>query len=165
MKLHRLWPALALAALAGCATTPADPAPTFYVMRHLQKASATDPDPPLSAEGRANAERVYALVEANPPSAIYASPTRRAMETAAPLAARLGLTTKTYDPRDTPGLAARVQAETGSVLIVGHSNTVPGIVAALGGTRPADLTEEDYGDVWVIARDSGATVKKSLGGD
>ena len=165
MKLHRLWPAFALAALAGCATTPNDPAPSYYVMRHLQKASATDPDPSLSAEGKDNAERLHALVEANPPSAIYASPTRRAMETAAPLAARLGLATKAYDPRDTTGLAARVQAETGSVLIVGHSNTVPGIVEALGGMRPAELTEEDYGDVWIVARDGGATVKKSLGGD
>ena len=164
MKLHRLLPALALA-LGACATADPAPPPDFYVMRHLQKVSATDHDSPLSALGRANAERVYALVEANPPAAIYASATRRAMETAAPLAARLGLTPKAYDPRDTPALLARVRAEPGSVLVVGHSNTVPDIVAGLGGTRPADLGEEDYGDVWVISRADGATRVRSLGGD
>jgi hypothetical protein len=53
-----------------------------------------------------------------------------------------------YDPADTEGLVARVLAERGPVLIVGHSNTVPEIVARLGGERPAPLAETDYDDVW-----------------
>jgi hypothetical protein len=62
---------------------------------------------------------------------------------------------KEYDPRDTPGLVARVKAETGTVLIVGHSNTVPEIVAQLGGTRPADLAETDFGDIFRVRRNGG----------
>ena len=38
--------------------------------------------------------------------------------------------------------------EDGPVLIVGHSNTVPGIVAALGGARPAPVSHPDFGDLW-----------------
>jgi phosphohistidine phosphatase SixA len=60
---------------------------------------------------------------------------------------------KEYDPRDTPGLLARVKAEAGTVLIVGHSNTVPEIVAGLGGARPADLAETDYGGIFRVRRD------------
>jgi phosphohistidine phosphatase SixA len=48
---------------------------------------------------------------------------------------------------------ARLKAEAGTVLVVGHSNTVPEIVAQLGGARPADLAETDYGDIFRVRRD------------
>jgi broad specificity phosphatase PhoE len=147
MTLFRPLAALLLFALAGCATT-APAAPSWYVMRHLQKAEG--PNPGLSGEGRANAERLASRFAADPPSAIYVSTTRRASETAAPLAARLGLTPKEYDPRDTPGLVERVRAERGTVLVIAHSNTVAEIVEQLGGTRPPDLGEGDYGDIFRI---------------
>jgi phosphohistidine phosphatase SixA len=73
-----------------------------------------------------------------------------ALETAGPLAATLGVTVREYDPRDTPDLIARAKAETGTVLIVGHSNTVPEIVAALGGEKPAPIAEEIFGQIWQI---------------
>ena len=88
--------------------------------------------------------------ERDPPDVIYVSSTKRAQQTAAPLASRLKLAPKIYDPRDTPGLIAAVSAETGTVLIVGHSNTVPDIIERLGGTRPPDLTHEDFGDIWHV---------------
>ena len=148
MKLFAV--ALASAALAGCATPPPAPsAPIHYVMRHLQKAAG--PDPGLSAEGQAHAERLDAWFGMEPPNAIYVSTTRRARETAAPLAAKLALAPKEYDPADTAGLVARVLAESGTVLIVGHSNTVPEIVERLGGERPAELAETDFGTIWRIA--------------
>ena len=39
------------------------------------------------------------------------------------------------------------------MVIVGHSNTVPEIVAQLGGARPADLAETDFGDIFRVRRD------------
>jgi broad specificity phosphatase PhoE len=141
----------AMTALSACATAAPVPAgPDYYVMRHLQKEAGQDPA--LTAEGRANAERLAQVVGANPPAVIYVSTTRRARETAAPLAARLHIVPKDYDPADTPALIARVKAETGTVLIVGHSNTVPDIVEQLGGARPAALADGDFGDVWAVYR-------------
>ena len=150
MTLFRPFAALLLMfALGACETTNAAPrGPSFYVMRHLQKAEGQDP--PLSEEGRANARRLIGLFAADPPRVIYVSTTRRARETAAPLAKKLRVKMRQYDPADTSGLAARVIAEKGPVLVVGHSNTVPEIVARLGGERPAPLAETDYGDVWHI---------------
>jgi phosphohistidine phosphatase SixA len=156
--------ALALAMLAGCASMQGGAAaePAYYVMRHLQKGTEGT-DPALSAEGAANAQRLVAWCAHRPkPSAIYASATRRAQETAAPLAAQLGLAIKEYDPRDTPRLVARVKAEPGWVLVVGHSNTVPEIVAALGGARPAALADTDYGAVWVVGKATGVTEQLAL---
>ena len=159
MSLPRFLTALLLAVLAACATAPdASAGPNFYVMRHLQKAAG--PDPALSEEGARNAAKLADLLADDPPAAIYVSTTRRARETAAPLAARLGLTPKTYDPSNTAALIAAVTAEAGTVLIVGHSNTVPEIVERLGGTRPVAIDESHYGDVWHIA--SGRTSRLTL---
>lgn len=149
MTALRLLVLLAIAMLVGCASVATEARPDVYVMRHLQKADG--PDPALSAEGQRNAQRLARWFRRDPPAAIYVSTTRRARETAAPLAAGLGLTMRDYDPSDTPALIAAVTREPGTVLIVGHSNTVPEIVERLGGTRPPGLTDDQYGDIWHVS--------------
>ena len=161
MKTPRLTLAcVAAAALAACATSAPRPEPAFYVMRHLQKGAG--PDPALTEEGQRCAARLAEELADSGIGAVYASATRRAQETAAPTARRLGVTASPYDPRDTPGMIARVRAEPGSVLVVGHSNTVPDIVEGLGGARPADLAEDRYGEVWRVARPSGAVTVRRI---
>ena len=149
------------------ATAYAQPAAhPVYVMRHLNT-PAGEPDPDLLPEGRAAAVALADLMEtdafqgARRPVAIYVSDFKRTRQTAAPTAARLALNLTVYDPRDTAGLLARVRAEPGPVLVIGHSNTVPDIIAALGGTRPAPLVHEDFGDLWVV-EPGGATTKLRL---
>jgi hypothetical protein len=39
------------------------------------------------------------------------------------------------------------------VLVVGHSNTVPELVQLFGGTRPAPLSDQDYGTVYDVEPD------------
>lgn len=153
---------IALLALAGCATPAPRPAePVYYVTRHLNTPEG-ERDPDLTAEGRANADRLAARLAADPPRAIYVSDFKRTRQTAAPLGGRLGLEPKVYDPADTPALVARVKAErTGPVLIVGHSNTVPDIVEALGGTRPGALHHPDFGDLWIIR--GGRSIREKYG--
>ncbi|HEY0112104.1 MAG TPA: histidine phosphatase family protein [Allosphingosinicella sp.] len=150
MKLFHIAAGMMLALAAACATTQQEAAGTdYYVMRHLQKGEGTDPG--LSQEGQVQAERLATWFGKNRPTAIYVSTTRRARETAAALAARLGLTAKEYNPTDTAGLVQRLLAEKGTVLVVGHSNTVPEIVERLGGARPAPIAETEYGDIWLVA--------------
>jgi probable phosphoglycerate mutase len=48
-------------------------------------------DVPLSADGRAQAERLAERLATEPVAAVYSSPLARALDTARPLAARLGL--------------------------------------------------------------------------
>ncbi len=154
--------AIAAVMLAGCATAgPEGGKPAIYVMRHLHKAEGQDPG--LSQTGQRCAAALADQLAGRGIGAIYVSTTRRARETAAPLAARLRVAASDYDPQDTPGLAARARAETASVLIVGHSNTVPEIVAALGGARPADLTDQSYGDIWRVGRDGAVMTERITG--
>lgn len=145
-----LLPFFALA-IAGCATTGAapQPDPVFLVLRHLHTPQG-ERDPDLTAEGHAAAERLAELIAPSRPTAIYVTPFKRTQRTAAPLAARLELTPIVYDPADTPGLLARVRGSAANVVIVGHSNTVPDIVAGLGGERPAPLSHPNFGDIWQV---------------
>ena len=121
-----------------------------YVMRHLDTPKG-ERDPDLLPAGAAKAKALVAWFEGKPLAAIFATPYRRTQQTAAGIAAARELTVETYDPADTDALIARVKAVAGPVLIVGHSNTVPDIVAALGGERPGALAHEDFGDLWIIS--------------
>ncbi|MGH6658852.1 MAG: phosphoglycerate mutase family protein [Sphingomicrobium sp.] len=151
--------AVILSALTACvglsASSSAGPVPTYYVIRHLQKAAGDDP--PLSAEGAANAQRLAGLLGDKGIAAIFATDTKRARQTAEPLAALTGVAIQVYDPRDNEALARRAAASSGSVLIVGHSNTVPAIVGALHGIAPTALDESDYGTIFAVARSDGLT--------
>jgi phosphohistidine phosphatase SixA len=155
--------ALGAAALAAPRPQASAPAADYYVMRHLQKDPAGDPrDPGLTAAGQREAARLATWFGRHPPRAIYVSRTRRAAETAAAVAAKFKVTPKVYNPSDTAALVAAVRQERGTVLIVGHSNTVPDIVAGLGGTRPAPLADGDYGDIWHVWGGKPHTKKLSL---
>jgi len=57
----------------------------------VERADGAPADPPLSADGSAQARRLARAFAAERLAAVYASPLRRARETAAPLAAELGL--------------------------------------------------------------------------
>jgi phosphohistidine phosphatase SixA len=151
---------IALFILAACATMTAPQPPPIYVMRHLNTPEGQR-DPDLLPEGQRVAAFLPAWFGRQHMRAIYVSDFRRTRQTAAPLAERLGLTPIVYDPADTPGLIARVRAGPLPALIVGHSNTVPDIVAGLGGTRPAPLVHADFGDIWRVGAD-GTTIRSKL---
>jgi phosphohistidine phosphatase SixA len=165
------WLLLAAPAIAGCAsqTPQASPAatiepltlvPTVYVSRHMRKGEGDDPS--LSAAGAAEAVRLAELLKDRGIAAIFVTPTKRSRETAQPLAKATGAPIETYDPRDNAALAKRAAAIPGSILIVGHSNTVPEIVAAVGGTAPGPMSEEDFGRLFGVERATGKTVETRL---
>ncbi len=153
--------ALALAALASCATPSAVPGPNqVFVIRHLQ--ADTGADPGLTAAGAAQAQALASWFrKSDAPRAIFVSRFRRTQDTAAPLAARLGIRPIVYDPANSDALVQSVKGERGNVLVVGHSNTVPDIVERLGGTRPAPIQHDQHGDIWRVSR-TGRTEKLHL---
>ena len=162
-SLRRAVLGLFLFLLAGCVSNPSPTplTPNIYVMRHLHTPKGVK-DPDLTAEGRAHAEALAQWLSGDPPSVIFVSNTKRASQTAAPSARRFAVTPQTYDPSDTPALIARVMQAKGTVLVVGHSNTVPDIVAGFGGERPGDLGHEDFGDIWHIVGPTRTTTRENL---
>jgi len=131
---------------------------TVIVVRHAEKdLSVSVTDPPLSQAGEARAAllaRMFVDAKAlGHVDAIYVSPALRNRLTAAPLAARLGIV-ETVAPADDPrGLARRALREHagGRVLIVGHSDTVPRIVAALSGNpNIPEIGDQEYGTMYIV---------------
>lgn len=168
--MRRTIPSVAACALAllasslGAAAPAAPPAAAagetiYVVVRHAQK--ATGDDPPLTAEGEVHARALAdALADAGV-RAIYATPYRRTQATAAPLAARTGVAVTRYEPGDAPATAAAIRAAAhgGTVVIVGHSNTVPVLVEALSGVAVAPMPETDYTRLYVVAVDAGGRAR------
>jgi broad specificity phosphatase PhoE len=150
----KLLAALMLAALALVAT-PALAAELVYIVRHLEKAAGQDPA--LTPHGAARAEQLADQLENKGIKAVFATATQRARQTAAPLATRLGVPVTSYKPDAVEALVKAVAVAGGPVLIVGHSNTVPELVAAFGGARPAPIGEESYGTVFVVGPDADVT--------
>jgi 2,3-bisphosphoglycerate-dependent phosphoglycerate mutase len=129
----------------------------IIVIRHAEKVLDGGVDPPLNSEGEARAALLAQMFgDARLPGhidAIYVSPALRNRLTAAPLAARLGVTPTVEAADDPKTLARRVMREHsgGRILVVGHTNTLPGIVAALSGAKDIPpIGDLEYGTMYII---------------
>lgn len=122
------------------------------VVRHAEKATDDPRDPALSAEGEARARALAAALAGSRLDAVYATQFKRTQQTAAPAAEAAGVdvTVRPIDGNNATTYAADLARDlralpAGSVvLVVGHSNTVPGIVAALDGRPPREMPETEY---------------------
>ena len=125
---------------------------TMIFVRHAEKALMPIDDPGLSAEGKLRAaELARQLVDADVVAgidAIYSTDTRRTIDTAQPVADALGLEISTYENQedDEPVVDAMVNAHKGKIiLVVGHSNTLPTMIAALGASKKVPpIAEFEY---------------------
>ena len=125
--------------------------PAVFLARHAEKAQSGDPkDPDLSEAGRARATALATVLKDAGITAVYATEFKRTQETAEPLARALGLTTVIVPGKDTQALAARLKQAQGNALVVGHSDTVPEILKALGVAAPPSIADADYDNLFVL---------------
>jgi broad specificity phosphatase PhoE len=138
-----------LVVLAGCATSRGREAGVTYVLvRHAEKADDDPRDPSLSAAGVKRAARLAERLHFMPVVGVYATAFRRTQQTAAAVAKDHGLAVTTYDasqPAASFVETLRAAHDHGAVVIVGHSNTVPAIAAALCGCQIAPTAETEFG--------------------
>ena len=127
------------------------------VIRHAEKESVSAPDPPLSEAGQARAALLVRMFgetqSAGRLDAIYTSSALRNRMTAAPLAARLGIVPIVAPSDDPKGLARRIVRENSGkrVMVIGHANTVPEIVAALSGRSDiSQIDEKEFGTMYIV---------------
>ena len=149
MRLSALLVCLCMLLPAACVAPQArDAAVAFIVVRHAEKAKDDPRDPSLNEAGQEHARALARNLQDQPIVAAYATQYRRTRQTAQPTADAHGVTVATYDA-DLPAAALTAQLRrdhvSGTVLVVGHSNTVPDSVAALCGCAVSPLAESDYG--------------------
>lgn len=126
---------------------------TFILVRHAEKESDGTRDPELSAEGKLRATRLETLLAKTSVDAIYSTDYKRTRHTVTPLATTKQLSVNTYSSMKAADLETLLMKHRGGTLVLaGHSNTVPEIANALVGEKKfAQFSEDDYGNVLIIS--------------
>lgn len=158
MKRRGLLALIGAVLVAACATAPAtDPAPEMaapdyarvFLVRHGEKEKGDDPG--LTADGAVRAKALAARLSGEGITEIWSTRTNRTEQTAAPLAAELGLPVQTYDASTLPAFASWLQASPGIKLVVGHSNTTDALAALLGADPGPPIEEAtEFDRLYVI---------------
>lgn len=134
-------------------------AQTVFLVRHAERADAgmaaasmSGADPDLSGAGMARAEALAATLKDAGIRAIFTTEYKRTQQTAMPLARQLGIPPTVVTSKDPEGLVRRLKSAAGNVLVVGHSNTVPEILKALGVHDRITIEETAFDNLFVVSR-------------
>jgi phosphohistidine phosphatase SixA len=166
--MMRVYAAALLCLLTGCVAINEHAAPTapnglIFIVRHAERASNTpqDKDPSLSEVGQQRAQALAKALANSGIRTILTTQYRRTIETAAPLAQALQVTSlpvvtkagaaKGEHAKDVAAAALRSSSK-GNVLVVGHSNTVTEILAALSGPVHPALCEDSFHHLFIVER-------------
>jgi broad specificity phosphatase PhoE len=137
---------------------PAQPSTIVLIVRHAEKASDAE-DSPLTEAGVERSRALVGVAEAAGVSVIYTTQFKRNRDTAQPLSERLKVAVTELPVRDlqNPGDYGKTLARDitekhagQTVLVVGHSNTIPLVLEALTG-RPAPVDHAEYGDLFIVS--------------
>ncbi len=145
---------LVFATLA-CRPEPVQEEITIFLVRHAERADdgmmTGEEDPHLSEAGFTRAQQLADLLRDVSLTHIHSSNYIRTRETAAPTASQAGLEVATYDARALEDFAMELKATPGRHLVVGHSNSTPQLVAALGGDPHGEIQTMEYDRLYLLS--------------
>jgi broad specificity phosphatase PhoE len=136
-----------------------------FLVRHAERADdgegagrmAADPqmammldDPPLSEAGQVRASLLAEMLLDAGITHVHSTDYRRTRETGAPTAEAVGVEVSLYDPNGLAAFAETLRATPGRHLVVGHSNTTPELVQALGGEPGPAIEPLEYDRLYVV---------------
>lgn len=124
--------------------------PVVVIVRHAEKAADGGTDPDLSAAGRARADALARILKDSGITGIFTSEFKRTQETAAPTATSAHLTPTVVAAKDTAALVAKLHQLNGNALVVGHGDTIPNLVKALGINVSVTIPDADYSELFIV---------------
>jgi broad specificity phosphatase PhoE len=124
--------------------------PVVVIVRHAEKAANGGNDPDLSSAGRGRADALARILKDSGITAIFTSEFKRTQETATPTATSAHVTPTVVAAKDTAALAARLHQLSGNALVVGHGDTIPNLVKALGINVPVNIPDTDYSELLIV---------------
>src|SRR5213595_4085805 len=142
--------ALALFLLVFVSVSIASAQSVVVIVRHAEKATNSGSDPDLSSAGRARADALARILKDSGITAIFTSEFKRTQETAAPSATSIGVTATVIPAKDTAALVAKLHQLNGNALVVGHGDTIPNIVKALGINSSINIPDVDYSELFIV---------------
>ena len=136
---------------------------TVFLVRHAEKEDEPRRDPPLRKEGVARSQELAKLLGSAGIKRIITSQFARTKLTAEPLATKLNVTSTSISLRPNPTNPRLIAEESttevvnkileqpgGSVLLVGHSNSVPDVIKMLGGDTVPTIDESTFNDLFIV---------------
>lgn len=125
-----------------------------FVVRHAERLDDSK-DFPLSEAGQRRAQALAFLLKDSSINAIYVSHLQRTIKTAEPLAKVLKLGMKKvaqYEDGDMekPVAEFRARHAQDTVLVVGHSNTMPALIKRLGHLEEIKIGRDEYDLVMLV---------------
>ena len=125
------------------------------LVRHAEAGDSASGDPDLSPAGEKRVASLGTLIgdvlADRKVDYLYAADTRRAQQTAAPVANEFKLPINVVASSDWSGLAARIKREHRgkTVAVVGYSTTLPGVISQLSGTDIA-MRDDEFDAIYVV---------------
>ncbi len=136
---------------------------TVFLVRHAEREDEPRQDPPLKKEGVARSQELAKLLGSAGIKTIITSQFARTKQTAEPLAAKLNLTPISISLRSNPNNPRLIAEESTtqvvnkilersgeSVLLVGHSNSVPDVIKMLGGDTVPTIDERQFNNLFIV---------------
>lgn len=164
--MRHVLPAVRTVVVLAAVLLPAVPAQAqraVLLVRHAERLDASK-DSPLSPAGEQRAAALATMLADAGITAIYTTEYQRTIKTAEPLAARLKIQA-VRTGTGTDEVVARMKQEhpAGVVLVVGHSNTLPAIIKALGVNDPIAIADDEYSNLFIVTpRDGGSATLMRL---
>ena len=125
-------------------------APFVFIVRHAEKASTSDKDPDLSLQGQKHADSLAHILQDSQITSVVVTEFKRTQETAAPTAKAAHVSPTMIPASDVGALIEKLRALNGNALVVGHGNTIPDLLKALGIATPVSIPEDDYSEIFVV---------------
>jgi broad specificity phosphatase PhoE len=139
------------------------PEMTVILVRHAEKkiVPPENKDPDLSPAGVARAEELARMFADSGIAAIYATQYKRTQQTVKPLADKLGLPVVMLEAKKTEELVRQIRSRNAGqvIFIAGHNNTIPEIIAALGGPQLRIIPETEYDNLYILTVHSDGSAK------
>ncbi len=125
---------------------------TFILVRHSERADDGSKDPELSEAGKARATRLAEMLSKTSVQAVYSTSFKRTRNTVSPLAQAKGLEILSYEPLKAEPLDKMLHDHAGgTVVISGHSNTIPWTANYLiGKEQLKNFSDDDYKNFLVV---------------
>jgi 2,3-bisphosphoglycerate-dependent phosphoglycerate mutase len=129
------------------------------LVRHAEAGTSATGDPDLSPAGEKRVaglgELLADLLEPAKVDYLYAADTRRALQTAAPIANQFKLPVNLLASSDWTGIAGRIKREHRgkTVVVVGYATTLPTVLSQLSGSAVA-MAEDEFDSIYVVVMPS-----------
>jgi len=142
--------ALTLFLLVFVSVSAASAQPVVVIVRHGEKAANGGNDPDLSSAGRARADALSQILKDSGITAIFTTEFKRTQETAAPTATSTHVAPTVVAAKDIGVLVTKLHELSGNALVVGHGDTIPNLIKALGISVPVNIPDADYSELLIV---------------